>query len=426
SQDGISKIITLFRDTKSSIEEISQDTDMGIYCSEHLAKHMMFMKEETSFISSLKAKNIDAAKKSFTSIPISLKPIYLQIPDKDGRAALHWATTIDDDGLIDEILKYLPLDKLQTQDKRDETPLHWAVKSLDENRAAIMTKKLLKSVPIDQRIKLCQIKGEDGKTPLHWAAQRDEVLKSLIQTLLESEKDLFLCLMSQDHLGSTPFHIACSLSEENQAIKSINTILKSLSMSHRAEMLKIPNKEGLTPLHISIRLENAKLAEKISIDILESLSYEDRLISLQDPDDQGITPLHWAISPNILPSILDTLRSDQRSTAINSQDSYGSTPFHWLMTLQKENLLQVLRLIPEESRLSCLKMVDGNNLSPIGDLFEMLITPILETMPPKDLSSLHEDMQHSMNRVFDAKRKRCHEDLRPGEKKSRTIPLISS
>lgn len=154
--------------------------------------------------------------------------------DAHGTPALHWACYCDGTGVITKSL----LDagaSISAKDIDGWIPLDLAHKV--PNVPAI--KQLIQKAVDVQNLK---IRGQDGKTLLHYAAALDDrESKKIVEQLLA----LSLDPNAQDHNGCTPLHDA--IRNKDKDIKVVEMLLKTGALTN------VKDNEGYTPLELATR-----------------------------------------------------------------------------------------------------------------------------------------------------------------------------
>jgi ankyrin repeat protein len=149
-----------------------------------------------------------------------------------------------------------------------------------------------------------------GLTPIHIAAQTNvhiNVVKYLLTWPL-----CIQALSMKSNTGWTPLHYLARSKMNVEIVKLFAVVDKNL--------LKIQNKEKETPLQLALRSNTNK-------DIAKHLISDDALITKQE---QGRTPLHHAIRYGLGFELIQALINPNRGgLALSVQDQNGETPLHF-------------------------------------------------------------------------------------------------
>lgn len=171
------------------------------------------------------------------------KPRLSVLQDEDQRTPLHWACSINDEPMVDLILKYLPqntdLDELV--DASGWTPVH--ITSSIGNVGIL--NKLMKLDPTPD----INLKTNQGTTALHLSIskQRNEMVKELIE--------IYKCLgRIRDSKSMTPLHRA-------SCIGSIPIILLLVDQAH--VNVNAQDSDGWTSLHHAMAEGHGDAAVKL-------------------------------------------------------------------------------------------------------------------------------------------------------------------
>jgi ankyrin repeat protein len=174
------------------------------------------------------------------------------------------------------------------------------------------------------------IRSNDGKTALHWAADNNAMDTEILELILNSKAAVFID--AKDNQGNTPSHLA---------VANYNEHAMKLLLARKADV-SITNKVGWTPLHIAAKLGEpgiVKLLLKAKIDVnakdnegrtpfflaaANAHAWNDASFDNGTPVAQRMglaeydADKHWKVI-----QLLAAHKSD-----INAKDSSGRTPMH--------------------------------------------------------------------------------------------------
>lgn len=212
-----------------------------------------------------------------------------------------------------------------------KTPLHTAcIKGLVSSA----------KVMLDRDNNIVNISDNEGRTPLHYAVNHEE----LMQLLLSYNPDL-----TADDKGNTPLHYACGVNQP----KVVKLLLKVCDK----DMINKANKTGETALHyecgsISKAIEPLLMAganpmafnenneTPLHIRVKQYPPHTDIELLVQygatsTPDKRGVTPLHLACKYNLYKTVSILLETNPEMTV----DDSGKTP---IMYAEKGSMVEQL------------------------------------------------------------------------------------
>ncbi|XP_069687335.1 uncharacterized protein [Periplaneta americana] len=279
--------------------------------------------------------------------------VTIDIPNKDGRTALHLAAAGGHLAVVEYLLRYGA--DINMDDNTGQRPLHIAVsfghlsivkyfveneavlKSVDYygntelHLAAEMGQMSLVEYLCEENIEI-DVRNKEGKTALHIAAELGRL--STVEYLLRHGADINIA----DNRGSTPMHLAAFLGHvhiikhlvEKEELLTIvnsdrNTALHAAAYNGQksiAEYLcernigrNVSNVEGTTASHIA--------AEREHLNIVKYLFRHDADINIAD--SKGYTPMQIAAFYGHLPIVKHFVENGAILTTLNS---YGHTVLH--------------------------------------------------------------------------------------------------
>ena len=198
--------------------------------------------------------------------------------------------------VLEYILNHTDTDPLH-RDEQGRTIIHYAVTtSYPEAIPPILDRALRAGIAM-----LVDITDDEGKTPLHVAAERGD--SEMTEYLLQSGATSTL----QDLLGNTCLHHASSSSDDM-------SVVKILRRDSRPTFLNIQNGEMQTALHLAVMQRN-------TVTLYTLLRHES---DLNIRDSKGRSPLHLAVLMGNVEAV-DCL-STQLDRMISNVDNYGDSP----------------------------------------------------------------------------------------------------
>jgi ankyrin repeat protein len=235
-------------------------------------------------------------------------------------------------------------------DQKQMAPIHYAAGSISETAPPAEMMKILLKFGGDANL----IGGEQGVTPLHFAAKNMGNLGNhglqLTEILLEHGGNS----NAQDNLGRSPVHFVVSINECSIALEILKLLLKK-----GGDPNLLDKKEHFAPLHYAADGHKEKGPEKIKI-LLENDA---------DPNlnggEGGLTPLHIACVNSEIhgPTITRILLENGGNP--NAADLHKHTPLH-LAIQQNEN---------DQLRLETIELLLEKGANPnAGDIIGM--TPV--------------------------------------------------
>lgn len=187
----------------------------------------------------------------------------VELPDPDGRTALHWSTKHESTKCLDLLLRVATPGIINAQDNEQVTALHWAVLCQHPEH----TQHLIK-VGADPRIV-----DMEGRTALHYAVSNTTA--RCLKVLLESAPEELI--NARDGRGRAALHLAISA---EASIEIVMALLGSLVCD-----VNCTDGRMTTPLHWAAVCNRP--------DICKALCQRGAVLSFRDTN--GMTPLHYAI-----------------------------------------------------------------------------------------------------------------------------------
>ncbi|KAF8007964.1 hypothetical protein BT93_K1833 [Corymbia citriodora subsp. variegata] len=226
-----------------------------------------------------------SATKKLINVETDLEIIYWK--NKNSISPLHLAAEIGNMEILRLLLEAYERDEAYAAKIQDMSPVLAALK----DRKSGIWKEIINRLP-----KLLHMKGEDGGTPLHYAASVGNV--EAVEFLLSECSYLAL---QTDKNGSYPIHIAC----ESGHVDTIRALVKKWP-----DLTEIKNRKGQNILHIAAKCGNKRAVRHILKRCGEPVIIE-TLVNSKDVD--GNTPLHLASMHNhwrVLGSLTKNRRID--------------------------------------------------------------------------------------------------------------------
>ena len=225
------------------------------------------------------------------------------------------------------------------------TALHYAI----DKKSGTKVEELLKRDDVNVK------NNEDNSTPLHLAANWQNIPLDLFKNLFQKSKEKSTDLINaKDKNGNTALHIACLKNSQN----AINVLLEN------EVTVNIKNNENRTPLHC------ATMRKDISTDWYTKILDKSNSDTVNVKDNDGNTALHLALLFRFNSAVEELLNADRvdvdiqnnekdtalglaskllttfpldsfkmivkKSTDVNAQDKDGNTPLHIAYLRQSE------------------------------------------------------------------------------------------
>ena len=186
----------------------------------------------------------------------------------------------------------------------------------------------LKEIPDDLKSRYLNVRDNEGKTALHWAAEITGYKIPKILTQIPKE-DIFSFLEQQDNVGNTPLHYLAQRYDSDRLIE----IFELLSTEKKLDLLKIQNERGDSLIHIAIEHYDLDFLNAAFKDL--SQNEKDLLITLQN--NRYFTSLHhasktrvnWRLNNDTFPFLLNELSPTLKTKALKMQTDKGKTALHY-------------------------------------------------------------------------------------------------
>lgn len=220
--------------------------------------------------------------------------------DSSLNTALHYAAWKSPNTELIEFLLSKGADP-NAENKKGETPLHWAAKNIHNSEAVIQALLRAKADPTK--------KTTTGENVLHYMAKYNQSPKAFKALLPYKDQ-----LVVGDNEGNFPLHSWMAKGSDNLAV------LKALLQFH-PDFLNIRNHRGETAVHLGMK--NGKLLKKIEAVKI----FQDAGADFNAKDQEGNTPAHWLAQNKDLtaPFLLAVFSTEADPEAKNAK---GETPLH--------------------------------------------------------------------------------------------------
>ena len=156
-------------------------------------------------------------------------------------------------------------------DGRDDfTILHHAIQNTNWEENPVVVQELIKT----RKFKITA-KDKQGNTCLHLAAQFDKQEDhSLLEAFLPSddkekgyksqeyidEKDLEMCITTENKVGMTPLHVACAVGNPD-SVEHLLKIARDATSINVGSIINNPDSNGSLPLSLAITSKNPKMVD---------------------------------------------------------------------------------------------------------------------------------------------------------------------
>lgn len=184
------------------------------------------------------------------------------------------------------------------------------------------------------------------RTPLHLAAStgRTDVVDLLLRDLDDDARNSLL--ESQDEDGKTPLHIAAEMPGH------MNIVEKLLTMSSRDEMVLMQDDKLRVPLHLAAKNGDAAAVKALM---------EEGPVQIAETDQDQSNPIHFAIQGGSI-DVVERLckQHDVQDVSLNVFNSSKMTPLH--LACDVENAAMVKTLLEYRAQA---EIVGGNNETPL-------------------------------------------------------------
>src|SRR3989338_8473871 len=195
------------------------------------------------------------------------------------------------------------------------TPLHIAAKGGSGN---IDVRKFFTLADLRTR-------DEEGQTPLHLAAQHNQV--DMIKLFIRKDSKL---VNSQDNSGWTPLHMATN----EMALKACEVLLHAKDIQ-----VNLCNQDGAPPFLFLLKAA-PKDQERLALYVQVLSLFLSKGASVDSRNRSGETALHYAILKGNLAGLRFLI---QHGADVNATNKLGETPLHYAVRQkQKESVLALL------------------------------------------------------------------------------------
>jgi ankyrin repeat protein len=230
----------------------------------------------------------------------------INIPDSDGRTALHWAAHQNNYKMLKFLVQHGAVTGLR--DSADRTPLHLAT-AAESSKCVRMLLKVTSPELIDAV-------DVDGMTALHWCAAHDH--PKHLDALVRVGADI----RAKDNDLKTALHWCTG---------HLETLTASLLLHADPTLVQEQDTEGRTTLHLALSEQNMALAGLL----LDSMAPEQLAIE----DNMRRTALHWAAVLGIVDAVSILVQYGLDPLV---QDDVGATPLHYAAQNESGECVQIL------------------------------------------------------------------------------------
>jgi ankyrin repeat protein/serine/threonine protein kinase len=237
----------------------------------------------------------------------------IQVADKDGRRAFHYAALSKNKQVIEIIMKKKPSFDFQVDDHRHQTALHYAARNKFKASQEILKILLDKGVN-------SMAKNDDGHTALHIASRYGS--KKVVEALLENGANI----EATDIEGESALHIAARYGSE----EIVDTLLRKKVFD-----IGMADHRGRTALHLA--------AQRRSTQVIRLLLNNGADVRVKD--SYGQTALHLAAeygSRGVVEELLKE-RSPKAKVDVEATDRWGHTALHLAAGRGDQGVFDLLR-----------------------------------------------------------------------------------
>ena len=171
----------------------------------------------------------------------------------------------------------------------------------------------------------------NGDTPLHEACLhgKDKIVEMLLNKMKESapkgKTGSEINLLIKNHLGLTPFHLACREGHLQIAKQLLDISDQPFQLVVEKDM------EGATALHLACQKDQPEVIHFLLTNAASAL----------EKKNDGMTPSHVAAQHGCLEVMKLHLLSEVNAD-INIKDMYKQTPLHYATEYGKVEMMQLL------------------------------------------------------------------------------------
>eukprot|EP01063_Lacrimia_lanifica_P028848 TRINITY_DN4292_c0_g1_i1.p1 TRINITY_DN4292_c0_g1~~TRINITY_DN4292_c0_g1_i1.p1 ORF type:complete len:429 (+),score=111.57 TRINITY_DN4292_c0_g1_i1:64-1350(+) len=286
-----------------------------------------------AFVAALKARNADRVRKCVASAELpkyTLADAFVEAAkagdaeatrfllgaakagvsaaDRYGATALHCAARHGHEALSAMLIEAGAA--VDARDKKEETPLHWAV-----HHEQVVQLLLDHASSLDPA---------DGTrcTPLHWAARAGET--AVVRRLVAAGADV----EAMESYGLTPLHVAAREGHENCVRALVGC----------GASVEARDNNGWTPLHWAAREGQISTVRALVGAGCDMIARNDGF----GPDSAGMTPLHLAVRRE-RPDVVDFLVGSLPAGAIEKKARSGHTALDEAVELGHNGIIKMIR-----------------------------------------------------------------------------------
>lgn len=218
--------------------------------------------------------------------------------------------------------------------------------------------------------------SENGKSPLHYAASRNQLKQALI--LLKASADVNI----QDDHENTPLHIACRFGYEK---------FVQLLIEYKANAF-LAGEDGMLPIHVATAFKNCGCMHKL----LDSVVLKTHINNLDD-DCYGRNLVHCAVTGGSLKCLETIIRL---GGDIHHEDNMKQTPLHLAVKLNNFMIARILiklgASLDVEDEYLCTPIHYAAIYNKEGDILKLLIENGASILTPVNINDHLSFLENNM------------------------------